>query len=339
MTKKEQLKELYNRLNTLQGKEVLPSETIDSLIQEEVSSFSKKLQSDPTIKILQNFRGELEKFKTDFNLKPIQDSLKQVEQEIKDNQTSLIQDFNKTLENKLKEVQQSIPEIPEVIPFDSSNLQREIATVRQQFLSIEKYDDQPLRKELESFKQKLQTFIEEDSKEDETEKTDYELKLNLLRIELLQRIANTGGGNMNRKITFNGTDYLTKYTDINYKAGTNITFTIANNNTTKQVDVTITASGGAGSGITRSINSISGDTTAGASSSTDYVYLCSGTLVLTLPDAAGNSNLYTIKNVGNGVVTIATTSAQTIDGGANIIMPIQYTSVDVISDTANWKIT
>ena len=65
-----------------------------------------------------------------------------------------------------------------------------------------------------------------------------------------------------------------------------------------------------------------------------------GTLTLTMPDAtAGNTNLYTVKNVGSGVVTINTTSAQTIDGSSTIVMPVQFTSVDLISDTANWVIT
>ncbi len=81
-------------------------------------------------------------------------------------------------------------------------------------------------------------------------------------------------------------------------------------------------------------------TLAASASQTDYVYLCSGTMTLTLPDAtASNTNLYTIKNVGSGTVTVNTTSAQTIDGNLTITMPVQYTSIDVISDTANWGIT
>lgn len=55
-----------------------------------------------------------------------------------------------------------------------------------------------------------------------------------------------GGGNMNRKISVNGTDILTRYTDINLK-GSGVTYTAVNNNTTKQVDLTLTASGGGGS--------------------------------------------------------------------------------------------
>lgn len=143
---------------------------------------------------------------------------------------------------------------------------------------------------------------------------------------------------MSRQIFIGGADPLTRYTDINLKAGSNVTITYANNNTTKKVDITIASTGGGG-GSVRSINSVSTPTTAGSTSGTDYVYLVSGTTTITLPTAVGNTNLYTIKNVGTGVVTINTTSSQTIDGSLTVSMPVQYTAVDLISDTANWNVT
>lgn len=94
---------------------------------------------------------------------------------------------------------------------------------------------------------------------------------------------------------------------------------------------------GGGGGITRSILSISSPTTAGATASTDYVYLVSGTTTLTLPTAVGNTNQYTVKNVGVNTVTVATTSAQTIDGVStiNLLYPQSRT---FISDNSNWVI-
>ncbi len=106
-------------------------------------------------------------------------------------------------------------------------------------------------------------------------------------------------------------------------------------------DVTLTFSSASigGSGITRSISVISTATTGAAASNTDYVYFCNGTFPLTLPSALGNTNIYTVKNIGNGIITIATTSLQTIDGGA---APITITrtnnSLDIISDGQNWKL-
>lgn len=93
-----------------------------------------------------------------------------------------------------------------------------------------------------------------------------------------------------------------------------------------------------GSGITRTVSSISAPATAGATASTDYVYFVSGTTTLTLPTAVGNTNEYVVKNTGAGTVTIATTSAQTIDGSSTASLPVANTSLTLISDGSNWRI-
>jgi hypothetical protein len=93
-----------------------------------------------------------------------------------------------------------------------------------------------------------------------------------------------------------------------------------------------------GGGITRSVNNISTNTTAGATASTDYVYFISGTTTLTLPTAVGNTNRYTLKNTGINTVTINTTSSQTIDGSTSINLVVKYTSLDIVSDGTNWNI-
>jgi hypothetical protein len=102
--------------------------------------------------------------------------------------------------------------------------------------------------------------------------------------------------------------------------------------------VTYGAAPSGSGGITRSVNNISTTQTAGAAASTDYVYLISGTTTLTLPTAVGNTNRYTLKNVGVNTVTINTTSSQTIDGSTSLTMAVQYTALDVISDGTNWNI-
>ena len=87
----------------------------------------------------------------------------------------------------------------------------------------------------------------------------------------------------------------------------------------------------------RSVNSISTNTSAWSTAWTDYVYLCTATLILTLPTAVGNTNRYTIKNI-SGTTTINTTSAQTIDGSASATLSVSNTSLDLISDGANWNL-
>lgn len=93
-----------------------------------------------------------------------------------------------------------------------------------------------------------------------------------------------------------------------------------------------------GGGFVREINTISTNTTAGNTLLTDYVYLVSGTTTLTLPSAAGSTNLYTIKRIGTNNVTIATTSSQTIDGGLTAVLTSQYESISVVSNNSSWHI-
>lgn len=157
--------------------------------------------------------------------------------------------------------------------------------------------------------------------------------------EIIPRLP-SGGGNMNRNIVIGGnSSVLSRYTDINLKAGPNVTLSYQNNDTTKRVDITIAATGGGGGGTVRSVNSISTSQTAGAASGTDYVYICTAGVQLTLPDATANTNLYTVKNTSSSSVLVSTTSAQTIDTQSNVILPLQYTSIDLISDSSNWDIT
>lgn len=115
-------------------------------------------------------------------------------------------------------------------------------------------------------------------------------------------------------------------------AGTNITV-----DSTDPANPIVSSTGG-GTGITRTISSVSTTTAAAAAASTDYVYLCTGTFTITLPTAVSNKNLYTVKNIGSGTITVATTSAQTIDGSTTAPILVQYTSLDIISDNANWNI-
>lgn len=86
------------------------------------------------------------------------------------------------------------------------------------------------------------------------------------------------------------------------------------------------------------ISSVSVNTAAGSSAYTDYVYLASGTINVTLPTAIGNTSKYTIKNVGVSTVTILTTGGQTIDGSLTAPLHVQNTSLDIISNGTNWNI-
>ena len=63
-----------------------------------------------------------------------------------------------------------------------------------------------------------------------------------------------------------------------------------------------------------------------------------GAITITLPTAASNPNVYTVKKIDASVntVTVATTASQTIDGGATALLRVRYASVNLVSDGSNW---
>lgn len=75
-------------------------------------------------------------------------------------------------------------------------------------------------------------------------------------------------------------------------------------------------------------------------SSDDVIDCTSGTFDVTLITAVGRAGkIQHIKNSGSGLITIKTTSAQTIDGIASGVLVLdQYTSLSVVSDGTNWII-
>lgn len=87
------------------------------------------------------------------------------------------------------------------------------------------------------------------------------------------------------------------------------------------------------------IYSYTAQTSAYNVTSADYlVDGTSGTFTMTLPTAVGIlGQSFCLKNTGTGVVTVATTSSQTIDGTTTFLL---YTgeSITVESDNANWKV-
>jgi hypothetical protein len=88
-------------------------------------------------------------------------------------------------------------------------------------------------------------------------------------------------------------------------------------------------------------------TTAYTLTGSDHVVLADATsaaFTVTLPTAVGFSGRYTIDAIstGNNIVTLATTSSQTIDGSSTTTLGTQasgayWSSVDLISDGSNWR--
>jgi hypothetical protein len=89
-------------------------------------------------------------------------------------------------------------------------------------------------------------------------------------------------------------------------------------------------------GITFPATGINATYTVGVN---DYLIDITGnTITVTLPTAVGvNGKNYVIKNRGTGVVTVETTSSQTIDG-ANSKSLNNNDSIEIVSDGSNWII-
>ena len=72
----------------------------------------------------------------------------------------------------------------------------------------------------------------------------------------------------------------------------------------------------------------------------EKVILVTGTTTITLPDATLNTLMQlSIKNVdASDTTTITTTSSQTIDGSTTVTLPVQNTSLNIVSNGTNWDI-
>lgn len=190
-------------------------------------------------------------------------------------------------------------------------------------------------------------FLKNNNKEqasktlDESKKTitDLSKEIKKLRQDTMSALSADRGGSMNRNISVSGnSSALSRYTDINLKPGNNVTISYQNNDNLKTTDITIAASGGGG-GTSRNISTVSVSSVVAATASTDIVVIAGAGIQLTMPTAAGNTNLYTIKNKVASSVLVVPNGAETIDGQSNVILAVQYVSIDLISDGANWQIT
>lgn len=321
-----------------------------------VKGAREKLRVEISADNLDQVNEKIKRLKESIDLSPINEGLKVLEEEFKDNVLGLLREIEAKSDEHKVMVEGVKTESNNALSGKSEELLNEIESVKQ---NLSSYSQDSLKqmgevgKNISDLKEKMSQFALIDEMSDMAEKNGKGMremkkvheeevaKINNLikkvRMELVSMIANKGGGSMNRKITMGGVDYLTKYTDINFKPGTNVTFTVANNDTTKMVDFTISATGTGGT--VRSISTVSVSSIFGDASGTDYVAICNQGIKITLPTAVGNTNLYTIKNTSNSSVMVATTGGETIDDDANVILATKYTQIDLISDSINWNIT
>src|SRR3990167_6593862 len=336
---------LQRILNKLDGKNEATLKVIADF-DASVKVMRDKLEQDIIpIATLNDVRTEVSNLRKKIDINPLLEATETLKNEFKQNALNTL----KEIEDKTTELNETINENNRVMNEKTDVITKNVAMVNEGLQKISGETSTQIKQVLdtiETVSSKLPTFADKKETEkkileltdrDNTEELkDYTDKT---RIELLNALAQKGGGNMNRNIAVGGnTSVLSKYTDLNIRPGSNVTLTYSNNNTTKYLDLTIAATGG--SGTTRSVDSTSVSSTVGSIAGTDYVVIANAGVRVTLPTASSNENLYTIKNTAASSVLVSPNGSDTIDTDTNIILQTQYTAVDLISDGVNnWNIT
>jgi len=341
--------DILKRIN----KALTPDETeVDfSMFDEQIADLKKKLKEKVQAKTLDDVNSQLDKFRKRIDLTPLIEALNTLKSNLatKENELgnkldikseelkSLLNSTDTSNQSKIIEIKNKISAFEKDIAELKKPQEDRITPVIEGMQNLEKRLNKSLKDEKDKILGEI-AGVKLSGETDLTKEVNTLIdKIDALRMDMFSRLARVGGGNANRQIFIGGADPLTRYTDINLKAGSGITLSYANNDATKKVDITFVSSGGAGT--TRSITNTAVSSVVGSVAGTDYVVICTDGVAITLPPAAGNTNLYTIKNTAASSVAVLPDSAETIDSDSNIILSTQYTAVDLISDGTNWNIT
>lgn len=154
------------------------------------------------------------------------------------------------------------------------------------------------------------------------------------KVRITASILQGGGGG-------GSSDFFTvKEADGIPTVGSVVTIVVSNGTLTDDGGGQVTiATGGGGTGIVRSASVVSVSSTFGATTLTDYVAFPNVGLIMTLPTAINNGNMYTVKNISASSVMVAAAAGQDIDGSATVLMPTQYESLSFISNGSIWGVT
>lgn len=350
MTKQEKIKKLLKGLSS-------PNETVIknlSQLDEEVANFTAKLKGAITAQTVAEISDEFKKIER--RVKPLSVAVQQLGKDLDAREGTLreqLMDAVGILRSDLKTSRGSVSEeirtatqraidrlMEEIAALDTANegmgeeMKLHAQQVKEDLLKVETKLEQSLLK----LKQEVNSIEIPDEKKWEKKLDELQKRIEKIRSEVISRVVSTGGGNANRNILVaSNPSTLGRYTDLNIKPGTNVTLTYTNNDNLKTTDLTIAATGGAGT--SRSISTVSVSSVVADTASTDIVIIASDGIKLTMPTAVSNTNLYTIKNKAASSVMVAADGSETIDGDPNIILATQYTAVDLISDNSNWHIT
>lgn len=304
----------------------------------------EKLSAQLSEKIAEN------KNETETIYRGVYSDLQSVRAEIKDKVSKIskntavdIDRVRKQLEQKVNDLIDQIPTLPDLTP-----IEKKLTEIESKI--PEKYNDEEVVKKITDLEEEIEQ-IKQTPKEVVREIVrgggNVEVFSNNTKIGSSQRLKFTGAtvtndadgaikvaissvaGGSAHTIQDEGTP-LTQRANLNFVGAAVAVTDDAPNDATK---VTISATG-----IVRNVSVITASTTAGDTALNDYVYIAKAGIKVTLPTAVNNSNLYTVKNFTTSSVLVDTTSAQTIDGSASALLPVENQSLDFISDNSNWMV-
>ena len=236
-------RDILKRIN----KALSPNKVDFSLIDKEVETLKKKLEETVNIATIDDVKSELNKFKKKIDLSPLITEIDRIEELF----NQKFKEIQKEIEEKDKEIEKNLDNDDEI-----EKLNNEIALLKNQQQNLVEKKDLTIFSKSDEIRgvefridntiKSVSDSLKNLSNKDEVKKVvkEIEEKIDDLRRNVLTRLSSIGGGSMNRQIRIGGIDYLTRYTDINLKAGSNMSITVANDDVKKSVDITFTASGG-----------------------------------------------------------------------------------------------
>lgn len=238
-----------------------------------VAKLKESLKGKIEATTLGEMNRQLEKFKKSLDFNVLHTSIENIQTTI----NGRIKEVSGAMDNEIIILRNSLQNGDSALSSTLSDLRSELDSLKASSVEIavlrQRLDQMPdFGKQIADAITEIKVAMADDEKEDDAEQermlaTTTE-SIAKLRQELMNRMNNLPhGGNANRNIAVGGNgSILNKYTDVNFKAGTNVTLTAVANNTTKYTDITIAASGGGGT------PSIGGGITGGTDGAVLFVH-------------------------------------------------------------------
>lgn len=273
----------------------------DDILNKEFNSISKQVKSSSVVKYLDKLNTKLVELKKAIDITPLEESISQLEDDIlslkdaiatdleavgvtfteKHNElTSLLENTRNDLEgltnSEVKKILEKVVSLEDSLTYQAEESNVSGQTLKGAIKSLEERLN-VINKGLSDVSTKSEAAsVAFNTRLEDSSSTIQGINesISKLRQEFNNRIANIGGGNANRNIAINGNgSVLSKYTDINLIASSNIGLIPVANNTTKQTDVYITGSAGGGSGTVTSVLAGTGIVVDDSTPSTPIVIL------------------------------------------------------------------